>query len=894
MGTARGAGLMKKGLLILLLAGWIGWISSTYASTVYLTNGKSMEGIVRDSGGSEVEVITPGGTFSFPKSSILRIERTSDLNNLLMQARSEETRGNYQQAISLYSEAISLSNSPSEKNSIIEQQKKVIQKYIQNVTKRNPLTEGLSAIQEIENLKRMISDSSNLALLQSARMELDKAVVTAHYNEAQSQRSRDNYEEAINHYKVVLEHYENHTLSRNLDRVIADLYLTWGEEAYRKRDLPAPNLQEIFQEVLKFSPDNARSLYYLGKIAYDNNNYIQAKEYLQKVDSSALSPVDTRQLNSMLSRINVQLRPTPVPTPVVVQTPVPKPTPVPGPMKRFSSWVESSWDATKKFGMDLMSGSGSAAQRSMDFVWLLLVATAALIVLWYIPMRLLLNDLPKRRVVYHNWRKIVKYTGILGLLFYYIDRWRREEPRKRCPACNRTIDDPDLFDDYDFTRCPYCEKQIKPPFTLPEIIQNKAHGMVVSKALAAGGPQDEAQREMMLYLLNLIMIHGRKVRASDIHIEPEEANLLIRYRVDGVMTESIAVDHELHLFLVSSIKVICNMNIAEKRLPQDGHFRRVLLGDEINVRVSTIPTRLGEKVVMRLLDHRIATATLDSLGLRSDALDSYRNAIRSPHGLILATGPTGSGKTTLQYASLQFINDGSKNITTVEDPIEYELEGINQVQHNTATGLTFATALRSILRQDPDVIMVGEIRDLETASIAVNAALTGHLVFSTLHTIDTSTALSRLIDIGVDVKLLQSAILCIVAQRLVRKLCPHCKKETAASAREIKALGRDGILLEGKPVFKSRGCRECSGTGFIGRTGIYEMLVPNRQVRALIEKGASAMEIRQASHEAGMKSLREEGILKILRESPVSRKSSESPPTMPSGRRTTSSPKPPA
>jgi type II secretory ATPase GspE/PulE/Tfp pilus assembly ATPase PilB-like protein len=282
------------------------------------------------------------------------------------------------------------------------------------------------------------------------------------------------------------------------------------------------------------------------------------------------------------------------------------------------------------------------------------------------------------------------------------------------------------------------------------------------------------------------------------------------------------------------------------------------------VRVSTIPTRLGEKVVMRLLDHRIATATLDSLGMRSNALESYRTAIRAPHGLILATGPTGSGKTTLQYASLQFINDGSKNITTVEDPIEYELEGINQVQHNTATGLTFATALRSILRQDPDVIMVGEIRDLETGSIAVNAALTGHLVFSTLHTIDTSTALSRLIDIGVDVKLLQSAILCIVAQRLVRKLCPHCKKETTVSAKELKALGSEAQLLEGKPIFKSRGCKDCSGTGYIGRTGIYEMLVPNRTVRTLIEKGASAMEIRQASHDTGMKSLREEGIMKIL------------------------------
>ena len=340
--------------------------------------------------------------------------------------------------------------------------------------------------------------------------------------------------------------------------------------------------------------------------------------------------------------------------------------------------------------------------------------------------------------------------------------------------------------------------------------------------------------------------------------------MLFRYRVDGVLTDSIPVDISVHAFLVSCIKIVCSLNIAEKRLPQDGHFRRVVLNEEINIRVSTIPTRLGEKVVMRLLDKKIANASLDSLGLQEEALVRYRTVVNSAHGLILATGPTGSGKTTLQYSSLQFINDGTKNIITVEDPIEYELEGINQVQHNTATGLTFATALRSILRQDPDVIMIGEIRDLETATIAVNAALTGHLVFSTVHTIDTSTALSRLIDMGVDVKLLSSAIISIVAQRLVRKLCPHCKKKSTITAKELGRFGTEAKILEGQPIFRPKGCRECSNTGYIGRTGIYEMLFPNKEIRTMIEKGGSSMDIRQASRNNQMRTLREEGISRVL------------------------------
>lgn len=822
-----------------------------------------MEGIVRDTGGPQVTLITPGGTFSFPRDSILRIEKNSDFNNLLIQGKAEETRGNYLQAITLYSEALTVATKEADKQNITDQQESAIRKYVGGATSRDPLTQGLDTVKEIEGLKQQISDAGNLALLQDAKMKMDQTTVNAHYKEGQSQEEQQNFERAITHFSVLLNNYPDHGLSRNLDRRVTKLYMSWGEQEIRKGAMPPQQLKEIFEKASKLSQNSSRAMFFLGKLAWDEKNYEEAGKYLAKVNSGELAPREQTQLSTMLSGIQRRSQPVERVVPRVVATPTPTPTPEPGMMNKLKGWISGSWSSTKSFATNLADGSADAAGTVVNLAKLAVIALVFILAFWYFPMRVLLWDLPKRRVVYNNWRKIVNYTGLIGLLFYYIDRWRREEPRKRCPACNHVIDDPEVFENYDFGTCPYCQKEIKPPFTLPEIIQGRAHGMILTKQLSSG-PLDEAQREMMLYLVNLIMIHGRKVRASDIHFEQEENNLLIRYRVDGVMTESISLDPQISSSLVSSIKVVCNLNIAERRLPQDGHFRRVLLGDEVNVRVSTVPTRLGEKVVMRLLDQRIATATLDSLGMRSEALEAYRQAVKAPHGLILATGPTGSGKTTLQYASLQFINDGTKNITTVEDPIEYELEGINQIQHNQATGLTFATALRSILRQDPDVIMIGEIRDMETGSIAVNAALTGHLVFSTLHTIDTSTALSRLIDIGVDVKLLSSAILAIVAQRLVRRLCPKCRKQTTASEREMKMLGVEGRLLEGKPIFKAKGCKDCAGTGYNGRHGIYEMLVPNREIRALVERGASGMDIRQASRDMGMKTLREEGILKIL------------------------------
>ncbi len=840
------------------------WLS--FSDTIYLKNGESFEGVVMESNGDEILVQTAGGRFSFNREAIDRIEKSSPLENLLSKARVEEMRGNHQEAIEVYAEAENMASSEEEKQEILQKLEKSIEKYLDEIAQHDPLTQGLGDIRQIEEIKRLISDSQLLSMLQSAKMDLDNDVAQAHYKESKKYENNDNYLKAIEHFQVVLDHYPNHPLSQNLPKKISNLYLDEGMQQFKRGRDHWNEAEMALQNAVEYQPDQTRGLYYLGQIAMNREEYEDAQEYFSQVNVRDLTPLEANRFRAYQNRVEEKLkseskedeRSTEQPTP----TPIPTQKTTDSSNNGIAGWFGGLWNQVTGLTSGIWSGSGEVFRLSSEYVWYVLVAFGVLIGFWYIPMKIVMADLPKRKVVYHNWRTIMRYLGMLGLIWYFIDRMIREEPRQRCPACNRAIDSYELYENYDFEVCPFCETQIKPLFTMPNVIQMEAEHILKARQNASG--QEEAHREMMQRLIQMIMIHGYKIRASDIHIEPDEKRLLIRYRVDGVLTESITIPLGLLNLMVSCIKIFCNLNIAEKRLPQDGHFRRIVLGDEMNVRVSTIPTRVGEKVVLRLLDQKIATATLDQLGMREEALQAYQKAIKSPHGLILATGPTGSGKTTLQYASLQYINDGTKNIVTVEDPIEYELEGINQIQHNQATGLTFATALRSILRQDPDVIMVGEIRDQETATIAINSALTGHMVLSTLHTIDTSTALSRLIDIGVEVKQLSSAVLAIVAQRLVRKLCPHCKKSSSPTAKELKQFGQEAKFLEGQRVYRSRGCRECSNTGFIGRTGIYEVLIPNQEVRQLIEQGASTTELRRASQKAGMKTLREEGARKVL------------------------------
>lgn len=836
-------------------------LASGHADVVYLENGKTLRGIVQDSGGDTLIVETSGGTVTVPRDSVERIEESSPLDKQLQHAEILENRGEYVASIEHYVEAKRMADTPARKQAITGSLDRVIGRYIASLEQHNLLERGIQDIADIEEIKRLISDAGLLAKLQLARKNIDTQTAGAFYEAGKQAEREGNPRQAIEHYETLVEHFPDYPLSSNLERTITNLYVEVGVDAYQKARGPNSEAQAALERVLQADPDNAQALFYLGVMAFERGHFAQAQDYLQRVNPSRLSNMNANRLSTLRMQVDQRMQraaatPTPQPAP---PTPTPTPAPDLSSWAGFTNWVGHT--SNRVTGAFTSMNLGDWLPIAMRWGAVLLGLVAAVYALWVWPNRYVHNDLPNRRVVYANWRVIVQWTGVLGALAYWIDKKKREAPRKRCPACNRSINNPEQFANYDFGICPYCQAEIKPPFTLPEVIESRALTIARSREFAA---DTDSQREEMINLLQMIMVYARKIRASDIHVEPEQERNLLRFRVDGVITESIPLDGALNQLLASCIKIMSNLNIAEKRLPQDGHFRHPIMGEEINVRVSTIPTRGGEKVVMRLLDQKIAQVSINSLGMTDEALENYQKAIHAPHGLILATGPTGSGKTTLHYASLQAINDGAKNIVTVEDPIEYELEGINQIQHNTKTGLTFATALRSILRQDPDVIMVGEIRDQETGSIAVNAALTGHLVFSTLHTIDTSNAISRLIDIGVEIKLVSSALRAIVAQRLVRKLCPHCKKSGAATAREIKLVGAEGRLLEGQTIQRPRGCKQCMNTGYIGRTGIYELLIPNQEVRTLIEQGASTYDIRQASRKSGMKTLREEGVLKVL------------------------------
>lgn len=368
-----------------------------------------------------------------------------------------------------------------------------------------------------------------------------------------------------------------------------------------------------------------------------------------------------------------------------------------------------------------------------------------------------------------------------------------------------------------------------------------------------------AEEAPVVKLVNLIIIEAIKAGASDIHIEPDENLLRTRYRIDGVLHEVMSPPKHLQSAIISRIKILSGMDIAERRLPQDGRFQLKVENRQIDSRVSTVPTVYGENVVIRLLDLTSVLLGLGELGFSSEELKIYENLIRKPYGIILATGPTGSGKTTTLYSSLNTINSPEKNIVTIEDPIEYRLELVRQMQVNPKAGLTFANGLRSILRQDPDIIMVGEIRDLETAEIAIQAALTGHLVFSTLHTNDAPGAITRLVDMGVEPFLVASSITGVVAQRLVRTICKDCKEEYKPSEKILKDMG----LSTTAKYFRGKGCKKCMNTGYKGRIGIFELMAPNDEIRALIVAKASTNEIRKATLNSRMKTMRDDGIDKV-------------------------------
>jgi general secretion pathway protein E len=369
---------------------------------------------------------------------------------------------------------------------------------------------------------------------------------------------------------------------------------------------------------------------------------------------------------------------------------------------------------------------------------------------------------------------------------------------------------------------------------------------------------DSGTQAPVIRMINALLLQALRERASDLHFEPYEGRSVVRFRIDGVLRDVIEPPRALHAALVSRLKIMASLDIAEKRLPQDGRIT-LKLGDKVvDVRVSTLPTGAGERVVLRLLDKDSARLDLTALGMSDDTLEYVDRLIREPHGILLVTGPTGSGKTTTLYAALSRLPRGTTNMMTVEDPIEYGLDGVAQTQVNPRIELTFARALRAILRQDPDVIMIGEIRDLETAQIAVQASLTGHLVLATLHTNDAASAVTRLADMGVEPYLLASSLLGVLAQRLVRTLCPACRVAASSSAGEARLVSAIGFPAS-QPLWTAAGCAACNDTGYRGRTGVYELLVIDETIRRLIHDGAGELALRDAASRAGMRTLRTDG-----------------------------------
>ncbi|MEI8234553.1 MAG: ATPase, T2SS/T4P/T4SS family [Verrucomicrobiota bacterium] len=406
--------------------------------------------------------------------------------------------------------------------------------------------------------------------------------------------------------------------------------------------------------------------------------------------------------------------------------------------------------------------------------------------------------------------------------------------------------------------------------TAPEQIQAALQKYYGVEEQASGdiqigeGAAEEADAPI-IKLVTMLLLDAYKMRASDIHLEPLEKSFRVRFRVDGVLHEVPSPPKKLQHAIVSRLKIMSgSMSIAEKRLPQDGRIQVKIGKSQLDLRVSTIPTNHGESVVMRILDKTGLQLGLPQLGFLSDDQATFEQLITLPDGIILVTGPTGSGKSTTLYACLNHINRPDRKIITVEDPVEYQMNGINQVQVNADVGMTFPAALRSMLRQAPNIIMIGEIRDMETASIAINASLTGHLVFSTLHTNDAPSAVARLVDIGVQRFLVSSAVRAIVAQRLVRRLCPKCKVPHELTDAELRGLRLERSQIEEATVMRGVGCDACRNLGYKGRLGIFEIFLIDDEVRNMINDGASTVELRRRARELGMRTLREDGVRKVL------------------------------
>ncbi len=707
---------------------------------------------------------------------------------------------------------------------------------------------------------------------------------------------KENYDSAIRLYLFLLGKLEKEAVAGNF---FGD-YNSWN--VYIK-DIKNNLAQTYLQRGLKFAKSQQRTLYpvakkdletaltylqrgsadfyeaklTLGRLYFELEEYEQAKSYLELVLKESTLMEQKEQSSLLLTQVASKLmqpavRPSPTPVRLTIPTPLPAAVPAtqqPAPISyqdipKWKRILMKNASARKVFNVLQEIPRLIVEGEYFSFLFYPLI----IIIFWsasyqYLKFKARRGDLIAASVLRQG-----KLLGPIAVIYYQIKHIKLGGPKKRCPFCGKGIDDIDAYTDLNFYVCPHCQENITPVFDLTDYVEHlvksvekSLHSKSKKSGIAADGLPIE--KDAMLKLVRSLVTYAVRRRASDIHIEQEVDRVKVRARIDGLLFDIFSFPKSIANAIISAIKVMANLDIAEKRIPQDGQFTLWIDKSDIDIRVATSPAAMGEKASMRMLDIRNIMVDSTKLGLEGENLEKFERAIRKPYGLVLVTGPSGSGKTTTLYVALNSINTGEKNIITIEDPIEYHIKGLNQLQVNPVANFTFATGLRSIIRQDPDVIMVGEIRDRETADIAVEAALTGHLVFSTLHTIDAPGAFGRLIDLGTDPKRFVPALICIIAQRLVRINCPECKKPLKPKKSDLDALGISAEEAKQITFMKGTGCPHCFNSGFWGRIGLFEIFMPDESMKEILETNVSTAVIRELARKSGMRTLREEGILKV-------------------------------
>lgn len=814
---------------------------TVFGDKLVRTSGQVLEGKIISEDQISVKIEINGTIFEIQRSEIKDIVRENTPDTILDKARKALSSNDYQGAIKLSIDSLQEQNDLNDVKAVFRDAYAKLKSANESSIKN-----GYNLDKEIETAKYLISlnDNPSVIIFQGGQ-------------------------EAVNN------------INATIKATLAEGYFNRAKKSFESGAATNQNfITSDLENALKIAPETSsvhyQSLLALAGIQRSAGNLQDALQNFQKAYDKAPQMSERVRIKSIIDSIRnqnaaIKAAQTPIasPTPRLYFTPIviftPTPTPPPTPTPTFMQKAREAGKSGKLLGV-----VKAVPQKAIEVVknpniikWVLIIA-AILIFNWLIPIKLIKMKTSKGDIIAGQYAIWVKRFGLLPLLVFYVVNLTKHGSRKRCPYCNKLLDNIDSYSEMNFFICPHCNENISPIYDLKDYIEHliKSVQMELSKDKKKAS-DSVIEKDAMVKLVRAIVTLAYRKRASDIHIEPEMEGVKVRARIDGIIYEILVLPRNIAAATISAIKVMANLDIAERRVPQDGRVNMWIDKSDIDIRLNTSPIPLGERASMRLLDSHAVQVDSTKLGLDSANLERFERSIRKPHGVVLVTGPTGSGKSTTLYVAIQAVNNGEKNIITIEDPIEYHIKGVNQMQVNNAQNFTFSTGLRSILRQDPDIIMVGEIRDMETAEICIDAAMTGHLVFSTLHTIDAPTAFSRLNDLGISPRRYAPSLELVMGQRLFRVNCNECKKPYKPKKEELEILGltnvsKDTIFIQGA------GCEACDKIGFLGRLGIFEILQPDTELKELIEGNATISVIREMARKKGMKTLREEGIVKIL------------------------------